>query len=280
MTPAESPDSALPLRRLPALFVASGTALFAELLVIRWESCEIPVLAYFKNFPLLAVFIGLGAGCLLAGRRTSRWTASLWALAALSLVLAFAHRMQLDAIVFPEARLAIWSHEVAPGGGSDLVLLARNLGIIFGLLALNAASFVGLGQAIGGWLSAGAALPAYNADVAGSLAGVVAFAACAWWQTPPVVWLLTAVAGLALTAASVDRLRGSLLPLAAIVAIAVLRAGRADEPGALVRWSPYYRIQVMKSFATPPPNEVPLVYRVDVNRDYHQAMADIADRRE
>src|SRR5207247_2429155 len=93
-------------------------------------------------------------------------------------------------------------------------------------------------------------------------------------------WLLVTVAGLALTAVSVDRVRGSLLPLAVIIAVAVGRAGRADEPGAIVRWSPYYRVQVNLSFETPAPGRIPLVYRVDVNRDYHQAMADIADRRE
>jgi hypothetical protein len=44
------------------LVLASACALFLELLFIRWVGGEAPVLAYFKNFPLLAAFLGMGTG--------------------------------------------------------------------------------------------------------------------------------------------------------------------------------------------------------------------------
>src|SRR5436853_5694210 len=44
-------------------------SLFFELLMIRWISSEIRVFAYFKNFVLIACFLGFGLGCYLCRRR-------------------------------------------------------------------------------------------------------------------------------------------------------------------------------------------------------------------
>src|SRR5437016_530128 len=44
-------------------------ALFFELLMIRWISSEIRIFAYFKNFVLIACFLGFGLGCYLSRRR-------------------------------------------------------------------------------------------------------------------------------------------------------------------------------------------------------------------
>src|SRR5207244_8514209 len=52
-----------------ALFVASFLVLFLETALIRWMPAYIRLLAYFSNFILLAAFLGIGVGCLLAGAR-------------------------------------------------------------------------------------------------------------------------------------------------------------------------------------------------------------------
>src|SRR3979490_246539 len=52
-----------------ALFVASFLVLFLETAVIRWMPAYVRLLAYFSNFILLASFLGIGIGCLLATRR-------------------------------------------------------------------------------------------------------------------------------------------------------------------------------------------------------------------
>src|SRR5438876_10132901 len=52
-----------------ALFVASFLVLFLETTVIRWMPAYVRLLAYFSNFILLASFLGIGVGCLLAMRR-------------------------------------------------------------------------------------------------------------------------------------------------------------------------------------------------------------------
>src|SRR5207244_10222207 len=51
------------------LFFWSLLSLFLELLMIRWISSEIRIFAYFKNFVLIACFLGFGLGCYLSRRR-------------------------------------------------------------------------------------------------------------------------------------------------------------------------------------------------------------------
>ena len=50
-----------------ALFVSSFLVLFLETALIRWMPAYVRLLAYFSNFILLASFLGIGVGCLLAG---------------------------------------------------------------------------------------------------------------------------------------------------------------------------------------------------------------------
>src|SRR4051794_17634829 len=45
------------------LVLISLLALFVEMLMIRWVSSEIRIFAYFKNFVLVACFLGFGLGC-------------------------------------------------------------------------------------------------------------------------------------------------------------------------------------------------------------------------
>ena len=51
------------------MFLASFLVLFLEVALIRWMPAYIRLLAYFSNFILLASFLGIGVGCLLAPSR-------------------------------------------------------------------------------------------------------------------------------------------------------------------------------------------------------------------
>ena len=57
------------------LFLISFLVLVLEVALIRWMPAYIRLLAYFSNFILLASFLGIGVGCLLAPIRASllRW---------------------------------------------------------------------------------------------------------------------------------------------------------------------------------------------------------------
>src|SRR3989440_9267842 len=58
-------------RRDAWLFLASALGLFLELLMIRWISSEIRIFAYFKNFVLIACFLGFGLGCNMSRRKAN-----------------------------------------------------------------------------------------------------------------------------------------------------------------------------------------------------------------
>ncbi len=55
------------------LFFASFIVLFQELALIRWLPGQVRVLAYFPNLILLSAFLGLGVGCLRAGKSSLLW---------------------------------------------------------------------------------------------------------------------------------------------------------------------------------------------------------------
>jgi len=52
--------------RAARTFLASFLVLFLEIALIRWMPAYIRLLSYFSNFILLASFLGIGLGCLLA----------------------------------------------------------------------------------------------------------------------------------------------------------------------------------------------------------------------
>src|ERR1700752_4676883 len=58
--------------RAARIFLASFLVLFLEVALIRWMPAYIRLLAYFSNFILLASFLGIGVGCLLAGDGAGR----------------------------------------------------------------------------------------------------------------------------------------------------------------------------------------------------------------
>ena len=51
------------------LILISAVSLFVEMMMIRWVSSEIRIFAYFKNFVLVACFLGFGLGCYFSRRR-------------------------------------------------------------------------------------------------------------------------------------------------------------------------------------------------------------------
>ena len=60
--------------RAARIFLASFLVLFLEIALIRWMPAYIRLLSYFSNFILLASFLGIGLGCLLAPARVGLFT--------------------------------------------------------------------------------------------------------------------------------------------------------------------------------------------------------------
>ncbi|MBA3949940.1 MAG: hypothetical protein H0X44_08360, partial [Acidobacteria bacterium] len=217
------------------IFLASFLVLFLEVALIRWMPSYIRLLSFFSNFILLASFLGIGVGCLLAtSRRRLFYLFPILQLLVIGAVLA--GRIEL---AVPSSTSIYFS-----SGTSNQVRLVESTLLLPLLFIAVAALFVALAQRMAREMSMAPPLRAYTLNVAGSLAGVLAFAVCSWLQLPPVVWF-----GVAAAAALPLVLRGgpgerqprvplvavSILCLAASVVIVHVMAKGST-------WSPYYKV--------------------------------------
>ena len=151
-----------------------------------------------------------------------------------------------------------------------------------GILYLVVSFFLVLGGLVGERLVLLKPLPAYGWNLAGSLAGILAFTALSFSTAPPWVWLLLGMV-LALPFFFRDRWSfAALLLLVGVLALPLVRnlrdhnydvAGHSLPQQTL--WSPYYRITL---FETPVLEgwPRPSAYLVDVNHDYHQKILDLS----
>ncbi|MCA1686520.1 MAG: hypothetical protein LC745_11215 [Planctomycetia bacterium] len=242
--PAPNPPHApAPGRARAELFVISFVILFFELACIRWFGSTVIFLTFFTNIALIACVLGMSVGCLAAGRRwgyvhavipltlgsagLARWT--LGAYLRNQLLIDVGNQASPQQIYFGTETPSIGPF----GGGVPIEVFA---GLFFALIALT---FVGLGQVLG---RAFGALPdrvaAYTTNVAGSLAGIVAFAAASYARTTPAVWFAVALG----PALWFTRRWAGLHALGLLATLYVVGPTPKAHPDDEVIWSPYYKI--------------------------------------
>ena len=253
------------------LVIASATALFLELAVIRWAGAHVLYLSYVANFVLLAAFLGLGVGCLLAARVSpsrASWMVSL-APAAMTVLVLLVALVEVEVIV-DSPQVVYFHNELSPVAVPPWVTLPL-LGLaITGL-------FTSLGVAIGRELAAAPRLGAYSVDVAGSLAGIAAFLGASQLGVRAEAWF--AASGLALVLLG-SRRRVTLFTGAVLVLVATAVVAWTDAGS---EWSPYYRVSVMDlgpagARAAGDPTAGTPQYRLRVNSVTHQYVSDIRRR--
>jgi SAM-dependent methyltransferase len=250
-----APETGSPIQQL-TLFLSSFLVLFLEVALIRWLPAYVRLLSYFSNFILLASFLGIGIGCLLASRRRDlfAWFPTFQ----LALIVAV-DRLRLEVAVPSSASLFFSS-----GTGSQVVPVESTL-LLPLLFTAVAALFVTAAQRMGRELMKRPPLRAYALNLAGSLAGVGAFALISWRELPPVVWFAVAFAAALPFLLHQRRLVGVANIL--ILASALVLVQRMER-GSL--WSPYYRIASFQDGSDTV---------VEVNQIFHQSMAPV-DRKE
>jgi predicted membrane-bound spermidine synthase len=248
--------------------LASFLVLFLEVALIRWMPAYIRLLAYFSNFILLASFLGIGIGCLLAPARSRlfRWFPLIQAM-----VVAAVYFFRLEIAV--ESAGSIY---FSSGTDEDVVLVESTM-LLPVLFVIVAALFITLAQRMGREMATLPPLRGYTINIVGSLAGVVAFAVMSWLELSPAWWFgMAALAAVPLLVVPepIDRERTrtalivGLSPWGPLVNIALLVATVATvhvlARGAL--WSPYYKITVGQD------GEDTVV---EVNNIFHQSMAPV-----
>jgi len=238
------------------LQIAVGTfgILALELGLIRWFSGQIRVFAYLTNVVLISAFLGMGLGLLIGRRRPGLRHLTLPLLALLCVPLAYADRLHLVQMTFPDPSIHLWGAEGVP---MSLLLTARAYACVLALVAGIVAVFTCAASPVGYLLTRNAGLRAYSADLLGSLAGTLAATAIMAFQAGPAVWLLVG---------AVPFLWLSRTVLSVVALAAVVLLGRASAGFAV--YSPYNRIDVAQT---------ELGLTLFVNRDYHQYMFDLSD---
>jgi hypothetical protein len=238
-----------------ALFVSSFLVLFLETALIRWMPAYVRLLAYFSNFILLASFLGIGIGCLLAARRRNLFV---WFPLIQLAVIVAVDRLRLEVALPSTSTIYFSSGTSAPVVPVESTLLLPLLFVSVAVL------FVSVAHRMGRDLSGRPPLRAYVINLLGSLTGVAAFALVSWLELPPSVWFGVA-AFAALPFVVQDRrwvAAVNLVLLAGSLAIV-----HRMEGGSL--WSPYYRITIFQDKADTV---------VEVNHIFHQSMAPVQQK--
>ncbi|OWK42312.1 hypothetical protein [Fimbriiglobus ruber] len=253
-------------RHRPAfdLILVSGLILFLELACIRWFPAHVLFLSFFTNTVLLACFVGMSVGCMIARKPTRHlrytpfWLAA--ALAAGLLVETYHQKLERHLDVGHQANpdVVFFGAEVSSVSPVEFAVPVEVMvGAFYFLVAVV---MVGPGQELGRAFNR---IPrrstAYTLNLLGSLAGILLFAGCSELSLPPAVWFAVVAAGMGYlllqredspsdVTASVGRtgLRPAFAALVAVVALAVVTSGWLNRSGIAV-WSPYYRVQMNES---------------------------------
>ena len=224
------------------LVLASFLGLFVEMAMIRWVSSEIRIFAYFKNFVLVACFLGFGLGCYLCRRRVQ-----LSALIAPLLLLTVILKSPLSPLrrtisALPQllgggVEVQVWGVPAAP---PDWLGMCIAIAVVVPLFAVIATTFLPIGQLVGWYLeNAPNGVAAYSVNVLASLAGIAGFTLLCFLYQPPWVWFLVAAIFFLLVfwryAAGRNALGVTFLVCIALLAI-------PDYRNVTTFWSPYQKL--------------------------------------
>ena len=256
--------------RAARTFLASFLVLFLEIALIRWMPAYIRLLSYFSNFILLASFLGIGLGCLLAPVRSRLFT---WFPLLQAIVIGAVYYFRLEVSVPTSGSIYFSS------GTAAKVVVVESTMLLPLLFVVVAALFMTLAQRMGREMASLPPLRAYTINLAGSLAGVVVLGFISWLELPPTVWFGIAFASAApmlLTADAASdgtqRVPGRRPSWGLIAVNVVLLAGSLVLVHVMARgaiWSPYYKITVSQQG----PDTV-----VEVNNIFHQSMAPVEQK--
>jgi spermidine synthase len=229
------------------LALASVLGLFLELLMIRWVSSEIQIFAYFKNFVLIACFLGFGLGCYLVHRRISLFSLLL-PLVTLAIIIKLpwpALRRLIEGLpgfIGASSEVNVWGVPYIALGSSALALLALATLVIVPIVALISFAFVPVGQLVGWYLeNARNGIFGYTVNIIGSLAGIALYTLLCFWFQPPAVWFLLAGIMLVWFVWPIARLRWA-AAVVVLFCVAMTLIGPGGE--GKVYWSPYQKLIV------------------------------------
>jgi spermidine synthase len=224
------------------LILVSMLSLFVEMLMIRWVSSDIRIFAYFKNFVLVACFLGFGLGCYLCRRRVELMAMTTPLLLLTVILKAPISQLRRSIAALPvllgaTTEVHVWGLPALPTSWTGMLLA---LGFVVPLFAIIATAFIPWGQLVGWYLeNAPNGVTAYSINVLASLAGIAGFTLLCFLDQPPWAWLL--VAGvLSLIVFWRDARARKVLGASFFLCICLLAIPDYDD--ASTYWSPYQKL--------------------------------------
>ena len=258
------------------LVLVSVLSLFLELLMIRWISSEIRIFAYFKNFVLIACFLGFGLGCYLSRRRINLFS-MLVPLGILSLFVNspfdfIRTRMAaLPAMLGASSQVQVWGVPYMVSDAASLASLASALLICALLFVLIGFIFIPIGQMVGWYLeNAPKGIAAYTVNVLASLVGITLYTLLCFWYQPPIIWFVIAGVTAVLLLIRTPKLAVIAAGVFALICV-VISIARPQSP-THVYWSPYQKLTLKPE----PDAEHPETYQLSTNDSWYQKIVNLS----
>jgi len=188
--------------KIRLIVLVTMVSLLLELVMIRWLASVFPVFSFFKNFTLLACFLGLGAGYAVAEKQPCAPALVLPMLALfVGVITLLRYDVAADNGLFAALPMQEQTSVNIVMDSFDWLTVLRMSAPVFLLLAmcfvLCACICYPVGQLCGKLLHAAPALKAYGLNLAGSILGVATLFVMSLFWLPPVVWF-TVVGGVLL----------------------------------------------------------------------------------
>jgi SAM-dependent methyltransferase len=195
-------DASSTKEKIRLIVLVTMVSLLLELVMIRWLASVFPVFSFFKNFTLLACFLGLGAGYAVAEKQRCAPALVLPMLALFVLVITLLrYDLGAEEILFAALPMREQTSVGIAMDSFDWFTLFRLSTPLYLLLAMSfilcACICYPVGQLCGKLLHSANALKAYGLNLAGSILGVAVLFVMSLFWLPPVVWF-TVVAGVLL----------------------------------------------------------------------------------
>src|ERR1700754_2307547 len=161
--------------RIRLIVLVTMLSLLLELVLIRWLASVFPVYSFYKNFTMLACFLGLGAGYAVAERQPC---APALVLPMLALFVGVITLLRYDTgalyLIFSVGWLSTFDLPVYFLLGASFIVCA--------------CICYPVGQLCGKLLHSSNSLNAYSFNLGGSILGVIALFVMSLYWTPPVIW--------------------------------------------------------------------------------------------
>ncbi len=258
------------------LFLVSALTLFVELIFIRWAASEVRMLAFYKNFALIAAFLGIGLGFAYRQRSPNKRLFERYFFplltASVILLLLFGRTSLSDMILLNRsgAEEYIWAGTIDIQNPFVNTLLDVSFYATLMLLYLViTVLFIPLGELTSRKFSTFEPLPGYTINILGSVTGILIYTGVSFLEwSPPAWYLFVCVSGLYY----VWKMRPSLMIIQYVCAVLPILLTFLWSTGAeRTLWSPYYRIDINAQYA-PNNKDILLGYELAVNKAWHQRM--------